>query len=140
MLYRMELTYEESEIVEILDVNNVVSTIGYTLPPGKNEITDISLMLKSLLPKQVKISFTIDDIRLKTNSTTNKAIRFPKKSFFYTISGSTQSHSVVLGDIEGFIQLIPGSCKSDRPIITMVIDKIHLKSDCINSSILNGLR
>ena len=71
MVYRMELTYDE--IVDILDVKFIAgSTIGYTLPPGKNEITDIFLMLKSLVPNKVKAKNTIDNIRLKTNLTTEK--------------------------------------------------------------------
>ena len=46
--------------------------------------------------------------------------------------GFTQSHSGLSGDIEGFIQFIPGSYKSNKPIIITGIDKIHLKCDCIN--------
>ena len=36
------------------------------------------MMLKSLLPIEVKVNITIDDIRLKSNLTTNKTIRFTK--------------------------------------------------------------
>ena len=36
--------------------------------------------------------------------------------------------------------MIAGSCKSDRPINITGIDKIHLKSDCIRGSIVNGIR
>ena len=36
-------------------------------------------MLKSLLPKEVKVNNAIDDIRLKSNVTTNKTIRILKK-------------------------------------------------------------
>ena len=40
MVYRMGLTYDE--IVDILNVKYIAgSTIGYTLPPGVYEITDI---------------------------------------------------------------------------------------------------
>ena len=46
------------------------------------EIIDFNFMLKSLLPKEVKVNITIDDIRLKSNLTTNKTIKFTKKSFF----------------------------------------------------------
>ena len=46
------------------------------------EIFDIKLMLKSLLPDDVKVNITINDIRLRSNLTTNKTIRFTKKSFF----------------------------------------------------------
>ena len=82
MVYRLEITYEE--IIDILDVKyNARSTSGYTLPPGRFEISDINLMLKSLLPKTVKVKITIYDIRLKSNSNNNKAIRFNKKLFLY---------------------------------------------------------
>ena len=77
----MELTYVE--IVNILDVKYIAgSTTGYTLPPGIYEITGINMMLKSLLPNEVKVNITIDDFRLKSNLTTNKTIRFTKKFFF----------------------------------------------------------
>ena len=59
-------------------------------------------MLKSLLPNNVKVKITIDDYRLRSTLTTNKTIKFTKKTFFYAILGFTQSHSESLGDIEGF--------------------------------------
>ena len=86
-------------------------------------------MLKSLLPANAKASFKIDGIRLRWNITTNKAIKFPKKSFFYTLLAFIQNHSGGLGDIEGFVQLIAGTYKSDNPINITVIDKVHSKSD-----------
>ena len=36
--------------------------------------------------------------------------------------------------------MIAGSYKSDRPINITRSDKVHLKSDCINGSIVNGIR
>ena len=36
--------------------------------------------------------------------------------------------------------MIPGSYKSDKPINITGIDKVHLKCDCINGSIVNGIR
>ena len=87
-------------------------------------------MLKSLLPNKVKVKITIDDNRLKSNSTTNKTITFTEKTFFsYTFLGFTQSHSGVLGDLKGYIQLIPGTYKSDKSINISGIDKLPLKSD-----------
>ena len=90
MVYRLQLTYDE--IIDILDVKYISgSTIGYTLSPGVYEISDINLMLKSLLPGKVKVNITIDDIRLKSKLNNNKTIRFTKKSFssyfirFYSI-------------------------------------------------------
>ena len=83
------------------------------------------MMLKPLLPTDVKVKITIHDFRLKSNLTTNKTVRFTKKSFFCVLLGFTQSHSGELGDIAGFIQLIPATYKGDKPIKITGIDKIH---------------
>ena len=71
---------------------------------------------------------------------TNQTLIFTNKSFFYTILGFTQSHSHPLDDIDGFYQLIAGCYKSDKPNNFTGIDKVHLKSDCIDGSIMNGTR
>ena len=86
------------------------------------------------------MNITIDDIRLKSNSKINQTLLFTEKSFFYTILGFTQSRSYPLDDIDGFYQLIAGSYKSDKPNNITGIDKIHLKCDCIQGSIVNGIR
>ena len=39
-------------------------------------------MLKSLFPKEVKVDITFQDFRLKSNLTTDKTIKFTRKSFF----------------------------------------------------------
>ena len=66
----MELAYDE--IVDLLDVKYIArSTVGYTLVPGIYEVTDINLMLKSLLPNEVKVKITIEDTRLQSKLTNN---------------------------------------------------------------------
>ena len=79
-------------------------------------------MIKCLLLNKVKVNITFDDIRLKSNLTTNKTIRF-NKNFFYSKLGFTQSHSGVLGDIDGFFQLISGTYKSENLLILQVLIK-----------------
>ena len=88
----------------------------------------------------MKVSVTIDDIRIKANLKNNQTLIFTEKSFFYTILGFIQSRSYPLDDIEGFYQLIAGSYKSDIPINITGIDKVHLKCVCIQGSIVNGIR
>ena len=58
-------------------------------------------MLMSLLPNEVKVNITIDDIRLKSILTTNRTNKFTKKSFFYKIQGFTliQVNYVILKDL-----------------------------------------
>ena len=45
----------------------------------------------------------------------------------------------VLGDFNGFIQLTPGSNTSEKPNKNTDVDKVHLKGDCINGLILDGV-
>ena len=116
------------------------SSVGYTLPVGICENKIINSIKKLLLLREEKVKITIDDIRLKTNLATNKTIKLTKKPFFCTLLGFTKCHSRPLGDVEGFVQLIPGSYKSDEPINITGIDKFHLKGDCADSSLVNGIR
>ena len=139
MVYRFRLTYDE--IIDVLDLKYIpTKRTGYSLNPGIYEVVDLNNTLKYILPDNVKISITIDDIRLKSNLKINQTLIFTEKSFFYTILGFTQSQSYPLDDIDGFYQLIAGSYKSNRPINITGIDKIHLKCDCIQGSIVNGIR
>ena len=64
MLYRLELTYDETE--DIREKNYfAASSTGYTLPQGNHEIRDILLMLKSSLPGEVKVKISNNCIRLR---------------------------------------------------------------------------
>ena len=138
-VYRMRLSYDE--IMDILHLKYIsTKRTGYSLDPGIYEVIDLNNTLKHILPDNVKINITIDDIRLKSNLKINQTLIFTEKSFFYTILGFTQSRSYPLDDIDGFYQLIAGSYKSDRPINITGIDKVHLKCDCIQGSIVNGIR
>ena len=139
LVYRMRLSYDE--IIDVLDLKYIpTKRTGYSLNPGIYEIVDLNNTLKHILPDNVKVNITIDDIRLKSNLKNNQTLIFTEKSFFYTILGFTQSRSYPLDDIDGFYQIIAGSYKSDKPINITGIDKIHLKTDCIQGSIVNGIR
>ena len=139
LVYRMQLTY--IEIIDISDFKYVpTKRTRYSLNPGIYEVVDLNNTLKHILPDNVKVTVSIDDIRLKSNLKNNQTLVFTEKSFVYTILGFTRSRSYPLDDIEGFYQLIAGSYESDKPINITGIDKIHLKCDCVQGSILNGVR
>ena len=139
LVYRMQLTY--NEIIDILDLEYVpTKRKGYSLTPGIYEIDDLNNTLKYILPDNIKVSVTIDDIRLKSNLKNNQTLIFTEKSFFYKILGDTQSRSYPLNDIDGFYQILPGSYESDKPINITGVDKVHLKCDCVQGSIVNGVR
>ena len=88
----MRLSYDE--IMDILDLNYIpTKRTGYSLNPGIFEVVDLNNTLKHILPDNVKVNITIDDIKLKSNLNTNqKTLLFTKKIFllynfrFYSIS------------------------------------------------------
>ena len=88
----------------------------------------------------MKVSVKIDGARLKSNLKFNQTLIITEKSIFNTILGFTLSRSYPLDEIDGFYQLIAGSYKSDRPIHITGMDKVHLKCDSLQGSIVNGIR
>ena len=139
LVYRFKLTYDE--IMDILDLKYIpTKRTGYSIEPNIYNVVDLNKTLKNILPNNVKIDINIDERKYKTDLKINQTLIFTNKSFFYTILGFTQSHSYPLDDIDGFYQLIAGSYKSDKPINITGIDKVHVKCDCIDGSIMNGVR
>ena len=71
----MQLTYDE--IMDILDLKYIpTKRTGYSLNPGIYEIVDLNNTLKHILPDNVKVNVTIDDIRLKSNLKINQTLLF----------------------------------------------------------------
>ena len=139
LVYRFRLTYDE--IMDKLDLKYIsTERMGYTIEPNIYNVVDLNKNLKNILPNNVKIDITIDERKYKTDLRINQTLIFTNKSFFYTILGFTQSHQGPLNDIEGFYQILPGSYKSDRPINITGIDKVHLKCNVVDGSIVNGVR
>ena len=83
-----ELTH--SEFTEMLDTKYIATpSTGRTFPPGFYGTFDLTFMLKSLHPDDVKINITNDDIKLRSNSSTYETTKNIEKPFFKTILGFT---------------------------------------------------
>ena len=66
LVYRMQPTYDE--IIDVLDLKyNPTKRTGYSLNPGIYEVIDLNNTLKYILPDNVKVTITIDVVRLKSN-------------------------------------------------------------------------
>ena len=77
----MQLTYDE--IIDVLDLKYIpTKRAGYSLNPGIYEVVDLNNTLKYILPDNVKVNVTIDDIRLKSTLKINQTLIFTEKSFF----------------------------------------------------------
>ena len=64
--YTFQVTYDE--IKDILDLKYIpTKRTGYSLNPGIYEVVDSNNTLKNILSDNVKVSVTIDDVRLKSN-------------------------------------------------------------------------
>ena len=80
MVYRFQLTYDEIE--DILNLEDLpTKRIGYSLRSGIYEVIDLNDTLKYILPNKVKVSVTVDDVRLKCNLNFNQTLIFTEKSF-----------------------------------------------------------
>ena len=81
LVYRFKLTYDE--IMDILDLKYIsTKRTGYSLNPGIYEVIDLNNSLKHILPNNVNVNITIDDIRLKSNLKINQTLIFTERSFF----------------------------------------------------------
>ena len=66
MVYGFQLTYDE--VIDVLDLKYVASRrTGQSRHQGVYEVSKINKILEHILPNNVKLSITIDDIRLKLN-------------------------------------------------------------------------
>ena len=114
------ITYELSPgIYTIKDISDVVQTFSGHSDIIEIEYNDISM--------KTKINLKYKDLRENFGLGT---LRFDKKSFFHTL----------LGHDPYFDYKVPGVYTSDKILNLNTTNKIHLKCDCIDGSIQNGLR
>ena len=134
---RTQIDLVEDDIKLVLDEYNS-SFITYELEPGIYTFKDISEALFNILqseypgPSKV-IDIEYDDITMKTKLVVNIgiiAIRFDEKSFFNTILGFTPGW-----DYKHYNKYI-----SQKIVSLSNTNKIHLKCDAIDGSVVDGVR
>ena len=134
---RTQIDLVEDDIKLVLDEYNS-SFITYELEPGIYTFKDISEALFNILQTEYPgssnvIDIEYDDITMKTKLVVRDgiiAIRFDEKSFFSTI----------LGFISGWDYKHYNRYISQRIINLSNTNKIHLKCDCIDGTIQDGMR
>ena len=134
---RTQIDLVEDDIKLVLDEYNS-NFITYELEPGIYTFKDISEALFNIIqfeypgPSNV-IDIEYDDITMKTKLDVKagiRAIRFDEKSFFSTILGFTAGW-----DYKHYNKYI-----SQKIVNLSSTNKIHLKCDCIDESVVNGIR
>ena len=145
---RLVVGLDEEDIQLILKEYNS-HFITYELTPGIYTIQDISDAIQTFSGHQEIIQLEYDDISMRTtivlklkNEEVKSALgtlRFDKQSFFHTLLGFSPYWDYKPNNSSHV--LIPGVYPSDKIIFNLnTIDKIHLKCDCIDGSIQDGVR
>ena len=134
---RTEVDLVEDDVKLVLDEYNS-NFITYEIDPGIYTFKDISEALFNILQSEYPgpsnvIDIEHDDITMKTKMVVKSgiiAIRFDEKSFFSTILGFTPGW-----DYKHYIK------NTSQKIVNLgSTNKIHLKCDCIDGSLVNGIR
>ena len=123
--------------------------ITYELTPGIYTIQDNSEAIQTFSGHQETIQLKYDDISIRTTIVLKfkneekkfalGTLRFDMQSFFHTLLGFSPYWDYKPTNYNHV--LIPGVYPSDKIILNLnTIDKIHLKCDCIDGSIQDGIR
>ena len=134
---RTQIDLVEDDIKLVLDEYNL-SFITYELEPGIYSYRDLSETLFYILQSEYpssdsEILIRLDDITRKTKLIVRSgiiAIRFDENSFFSTILGFTPGW-----DYKHYNQYL-----SQKIVNLSNTNKIHLKCDVIDGSVVNGIR
>ena len=141
---RIFVDLEEDNIQLILKQYNE-KFVTYELDPGNYTIEDLKKAVHPLGDHEGTLQIEYDDLNKKVRliltrfGITFGTLRFDEKSFFHTIFGFTpywdyKPTNAIHADA-------PGVYSSDKVILNLnTINKIHLKCDCIDGSIQNGVR
>ena len=136
---RIVVRLDEEDIHLILKEYNS-HFITYELTPGIYSIQDISDTIHTFSGHMETIQIEYDDISMKTkiilkyiggqNMLVLGTLRFDERSFFHTL----------LGFIPYWGYKTPGAYTSDKILNINTVNKIHLKCDVIDGSVVDGVR
>ena len=124
------------KIFEVIDLPIMNEKIEIKLQPGIYELSDLNTAIQQKLQyyqdhreykiNGVNINIEADTISMKSVLTTSNPINFNSK----------------LNELLGFTMecYIPGTHISEKPVMITTTDKVHLKCDCVDGSIVNGIR
>ena len=125
---------DKTNILDLNGIGSVSNCLGIEIPPGAHELVDINNAIQqelvnscgSLLDSDLKINIEADTISMKSVLTASYSIYF--NSELNTLLGFTN---------KGYPA---GTHISEKPVMITTTDKVHLKCDCVDGSIVNGIR
>ena len=108
-------------VYELIEINNTIKQI---ITDSGYELDDKSKFKKDLTVFSIEFNIIPDTISMKSVLTTSNPIHFNSK----------------LNKVLGFTQrdYPSGTHTSEKPVMITTTDKVHLKCDCVDGSIVNG--
>ena len=119
----------------ISGIGSVTDSIEIELPPGAYELVDINNTIQQELIKCCTLPGGSSDFKLNIEADT-----ISMKSVLTTASGIYFNSE--LNKLLGFTnkEYPAGTHISEKPVMITTTDKVHLKCDCVDGSIVNGIR
>ena len=134
--HESENVLNKLKIFEVIDLPIMNEKIEIKLQPGIYELSDLNTTIQQKLQyyqdhreykiNGLSINIEADTISMKSVLTTSNPIYFNSK----------------LNELLGFTDTnyIEGTHISEKPVMITTTDKVHLKCDCVDGSIVNGIR
>ena len=110
-------------VYELIEINNTIKQI---ITDSGYELDDKSKFKKDLTVFSIEFNIIPDTISMKSVLTTSNPIHFNSE----------------LNKVLGFTQrdYPSGTHTSEKPVMITTTDKVHLKCECVDGSIVNGIR
>ena len=123
---------DKTNILDLKGIGSVSNCLGIEIPPGAYELVDINNTIQQEFINSCgfysdfKFNIEADTISMKSVLTTSYSIYF--NSELNTLLGFTKTDYTA------------GTHISEKPVMITTTDKVHLKCDCVDGSIVNGIR
>ena len=110
-------------VYDLIEINNAIKQI---MTDSGYELVDKSKFKKDLTVFSIEFNIIPDTISMKSVLTTSNPIHF--NSELNKVLGFTQTDYPL------------GTHTSEKPVMITTTDKVHLKCDCVDGSIVNGIQ
>ena len=125
------------KIFEVIDLPIMNEKIEINLQPGIYELTDLNTAIEQKLRyyNQANGEFKINglSINIEADTISMKSVLITSNPIYFNSK---------LNELLGFTDTnyIEGTHISEKPVMITTTDKVHLKCDCVDGSIVNGIR
>ena len=135
IIHRINLNTEDASLEENINIPEIAFTDGFMeieLPPGAYELVDINNTIKQIISDSDFWLYDGYKFNIEADTISMKSIF---KSYGILL---TSELNKLLGFTNEYYS--PGTHKSEKPVMITTTDKVHLKCDCVDGSIVNGIR